>query len=183
MEHLDRHASLGLYAFDEVASMDKRFSDDLGPHSRRYGYHHLLDDSKLLREFFWSLGNRRQALGALALRPVYARLMRKALRINAKTAARSKERILAVATDVEARLSDGRPYLCGDVFSAADLSYAALMAPSLLLTKGEGYGSEFPSMERAGGEVAAFARQMRDRRAGAFALEMYREHRGRSCAV
>lgn len=167
----------------EALALDAKFSEDLGPHTRRYGYHYLLGDAKLLRRFFWSLGNKPQAVGAALLSPVYTRAMRKALNINAKGAARSKLKVQAVADDVEERLSDGRPYLCGDVFSVADLSYAALMAPSLLLTHREGYGSEFPSMDETGGEAADFAREMRERRAGDFAMSIYDKHRGTSAAV
>lgn len=167
----------------ESLALDTKFSDELGPHSRRYGYHYLLGDAKLLRRFFWSLGNKPQAVGAAMLHPVYERAMRKALRINAKSAERSKLKVRAMASEVEEILSDGRAYLCGDVFGVADLSYAALIAPSLLLTHREGYGSEFPSMDQAGGAVADFARELRERRAGDYALSIYKKHRGPSAAV
>lgn len=167
----------------ESLTLEAKLSKELGPHTRRYGYHFLLGDSKLLRRFFWSLGNKPQAAGAALLYPIYTRAMRKALNINAKSAARSKLKVRAIADDIEALLSDGRPYLCGDDFSVADLSYAALFAPSLLLTKREGYGSEFPSMEETGGEPAEFAREMRARKAGDFALSIYNKHRGTSAAV
>jgi len=183
LQHVLASQDHGLLVDEESLGLDKRFSNDLGPHSRRFGYHHLLGDAKLLRNFFWSLGNKPQALGAIVMRPVYERAMRKALRINAKSAERSKLKVREIASDVEDMLSDGRNYLCGDAFSIADLSYAALLAPSLLLTRQEGYGSEFPSMEEAGGEVAAFAREMRTRRAGEFALSIYEKHRGASAKV
>ncbi len=179
------HVSEGsdLHVDAESLEMDRKFSDVLGPHTRRYGYHFLLSDPKLLRRFFWSLGNKRQAAAAVVMRPIFERAMRKALRINAKSAERSKLKVREVAAEVEALLADGRSYLCGNRFGAADLSFAALLAPSLLLTRAEGYGSEFPSMEQAGGEVAEFAREMRDRRAGEFVLSMYENHRSPSAAV
>lgn len=167
----------------ESLALDKKFSKELGPHSRRYGYHYLLGDTKLLRRFFWSLGNKPEAAGAAMVSPLYVALMRKALGINAKSAERSKRKVLSSVAQVEELLADGRPYLCGDAFSVADLSYAALLAPSLLLTKAEGYGSEFPSMEETGGETAAFARELRERPAGQFAMKIYDEHRGQSAAV
>ena len=183
MQYLSSTHEMRLFQAPESEALDAYFSEELGPHTRRYGYHFLLGDPGLLRELFWSLGNKSQAAAAIALGPVYSRVMRKALRINAATAARSKEKILTIAAEVEARLDDGREFLCGDTFGAADLSFSALMAPSLLLTHGEGYGSQFPSMERAGGEVADFAREMRDRRAGQFALQMYRDYRPPSAGV
>ncbi|MCP4444288.1 MAG: glutathione S-transferase family protein [Myxococcales bacterium] len=182
MHHLSDREGLHLYADAESGELDAKFSEKLGQHTRRFGYHHMLRNPSLFREFVWSLGNKPQAIGAIATRPIYEQMMRKALRINAKSAERSREKVLAFANEIEVRLSDGRPYLCGESFGAADLSFAALFAPSLLLTKDEGYGSEFPSMERAGGEVAAFARELRSRRVGEFVLAMYRDHRGRSAA-
>ena len=183
LEHLCEVESLELYVDAESRELDARFSEALGPHSRRYGYHHLLGDSRLMREFFFSLGNRSEAAGAMLLMPVYKRLMRRALNINEGSAERSKAIVLKFAGEVEERLSDGRAYLCGDRFGLADLSYASLIAPSLLLTRNEGYGSEFPSMERAGGAVADFARELRGRRAGEYALSVYRDHRPPSAAV
>lgn len=183
LQHICAKEGLSWYDHPEALGLDAKFSEKLGPHTRRYGYHQLLGDSKLVREMFFSVGNKKQAAVATALLPVYARLMRKALNVNEASAERSKVKVLAMADEVEERLRDGRRYLCGDEFSAADLSYAALMAPSLLLTHDEGYGSEFPSMERAGGQVAELARQLRDRRAGEHALIVYRQHRPPSAAV
>lgn len=183
MQHLSGKHELGLYDDDDALTLDAKFSQKLGPHTRRFGYHYLLDDSKLLRKFFWAVGSKGQAAGAVLMRPLYSRIMRKALGINAASAQRSRGKVASIAAEVEERLADGRPYLCGDRFTSADLSYAALMAPSLLLTSGEGYGSEFPSMEEVGGEPAAFARELRSRRAGTHAMEIYRKHRGLSAAL
>ncbi|MFK7999082.1 MAG: glutathione S-transferase family protein [Polyangiales bacterium] len=183
LRHVTNESSELLRVDSEALELEAKFSKELGPHTRRYGYHFLLGDTNLMRRFFWSLGNKPEAAGAALLYPLYTRAMRKALNINAKSAERSKHKVLAIAAEVEERLSDGRAYLCGDTFSVADLSYAALFAPSLLLTKREGYGSEFPGIEQVGGEPAEFAQEMRERRAGEFALSIYEKHRGRSSAV
>lgn len=183
LQHLCAAEGLSLYDPPEALALDEKYSKSLGPHTRRFGYHHLLRDKHTLRKFFWSLDNKVQAAGALLWQPVYARVLRKALRINADSAERSRQKILAVAGSVEERLADGRRYLCGDTFSAADLSFAALLAPCLLVTREEGYRAAFPSIEQTGGPLAAFASDMRARGAGQFALRIYCEHRGRSADV
>lgn len=182
LQYLSATHNLSLYEPSEALDLDAYYSEKLGPHTRRFGYHHLLDDVPLLRKFFWSLDNKPQAAGALLLRPLYTRAMRRALRIDEDSAERSRQKILEVAATVEKRLGDGREYLCGESFSAADLSFSALLAPCLLLSKEEGYGSAFPSLEETSGPLADFASDMRSRRAGQFALEMYRKHRSPSAA-
>ena len=52
--------------------------------------------------------------------------------ITPETTARSRERVDMVFDEVGSRLADGRPFLVGERFSAADLTFAALAAPVLL---------------------------------------------------
>lgn len=183
LRHLCETEALTLYRAPDSLALDEQFSRELGPHTRRFGYHFMLDDAALIRNLFWKVGNRPEAVTSILLRPLYARVMRKALNINPKSAQRSKQRVLEVVEGVNERLADGRSHLCGDEFSGADLSFAALFAPALMLTQDEGYGSPFPHMDQAGGAVRDFALRMRDTAAGQFALRVYQEHRAPSAAV
>jgi glutathione S-transferase len=71
-------------------------------------------------------------------------------------------------------LSDGRPYLCGERFTAADLTFAALCAPVLMPP---GYGVPLPQPEILPEATATLVRRAREHPAGAHALRMYAEHR------
>ena len=71
-------------------------------------------------------------------------------------------------------LSDGRPYLCGERFTAADLTFAALCAPVLMPP---GYGVPLPQPEILAEDTARLVRRAREHPAGAHALRMYAEHR------
>ena len=67
-----------------------------------------------------------------------------------------------------------QPYLAGDRFSAADLTFAALAAPAVFP---EGHPAMPAYRDLAGTKVAAFVTRFRDTRAGEHVLRMYRERR------
>jgi glutathione S-transferase len=96
------------------------------------------------------------------------------LDITATTAARSKAEVRMVFDTVAKRLSDDRPYLCGDLFTAADLTFAALAASVLMPPE---YGVPLPQPEELPVAMAAVVREFRAHPAGAHALAMYRDER------
>ena len=64
--------------------------------------------------------------------PVVARFAKRRLDITAGVE-RDDERVVWDEFDfVGELLADGRPYLCGDRFTAADLTFAALAAPMVV---------------------------------------------------
>ena len=71
-------------------------------------------------------------------------------------------------------LADGRPYLCGERFTAADLTFAALAAAAIIPP---GYGTPLPQPDELSGPVDAVVRSFREHPAGAYALELFRTHR------
>jgi glutathione S-transferase len=99
---------------------------------------------------------------------------------------RSRDDVLAEFDEVSARLADGRPYLLGDRFSAADLSFAALGSVAMLVQPDEGYGCWLPPRTRIDPDFAALGDQLRATPAGQFVLRMFAEERGtrrRPCSV
>jgi glutathione S-transferase len=86
----------------------------------------------------------------------------------------SRARVDEVFADVGRRLDDGRPYLTGDRFTAADLTFAAfasiLVFPEQL--------TRYLPMEFLPPASRALADAYRATRAGAFALRMYEQERG-----
>jgi glutathione S-transferase len=106
--------------------------------------------------------------------PVVKKLMRLGMRIDDAGAERSLEYIEGVFATVDELLSDGRSYLVGEDFGAADLTFAALAAPVLLP---ENYGSPLPSLDEVPAELKAQIEAFRATPAGAFGLRMYRQHR------
>ena len=75
---------------------------------------------------------------------------------------------------VSEALKDGRKYLVGDKFSAADMAFAAIAAPLLVP---ETYGGAIARMNEVGEELRLAMIKMRATRAGQWALGVYQEDR------
>jgi glutathione S-transferase len=146
-----------LYSNPECEEFERDLHDGLGAHSRRLAYFYLLGDRKLVA------GLARNNVGWLqtglfrALMPAGSVALKRSLKIDKARAARSRDKILQSFDRINELLGDGRPYLLGDTFSAVDLSFACMAAPSLLVSHEEGYGAHLPGLdevpEAAGGHA------------------------------
>ncbi|MFO7566101.1 MAG: glutathione S-transferase C-terminal domain-containing protein [Enhygromyxa sp.] len=166
-----------LFWSSEVIELDRHFSGSFGADTRRLAYHHLLPEQALLEELARRNVDPIQARAWIALSPLIRAGVTRTLQVYPDKAARSRERVVAEFERVSERLADGRRYLCGDRFSAADLSFAALASLALLVQPQEGYGAWLPGLEQAPAEYGELARQLRSTRAGEFVLRMFSEER------
>jgi len=158
----------------EILELEELFDTRLGPHTRRLAYFHLLPHRALfLHSVLPGVGGGERVLFKL-IAPVVAALMRRGMNINPESAARSADRIDDVFSEIAERLADGRPYLVGTQFSAADLTFASLAAPVVLPPA---YGSPLPDLDEAPGALRKVVERYRATPAGGFALTMYRDHR------
>jgi glutathione S-transferase len=98
-------------------------------------------------------------------------------RLKLKQASRgsAKGQIDTILDAVAAMRRDGRRYLFGDRFTAADLTFAALAAPVLFP---RGYGVALPSLEDLPDEMRLQIQRWRSHPAGIFAQRLYDERRG-----
>lgn len=158
----------------EVEQLEERFDTRLGPHTRRVVYFHLLPNRKLALEAIEPGVSGGQRFVFRVGFPFFRFLMRRGMNISPTSAERSLEYVRRVFRAVDERLADGREYLVGDVFTAADLDFASMAAPLLLPPE---YGAPLPGMEEIPGEVATLVDEFRSTSAGGFALRMYEDHR------
>jgi glutathione S-transferase len=156
----------------DVAALEDDFDRRLGPASRRLGYFHLLDDAPAVANVMSKHGPTWERTVGTYARPLAVALIRRGLRVDAAGAARSREVMDRTFDTVEARLADGRRYLCGDRLTAADLTFASLAAPLLLP---DGYASYLPDPPLVPPALRQVSDAYRARPAGKFGLRMYDE--------
>jgi glutathione S-transferase len=159
---------------EEAAALEAGMDDGLGPDGRLWMYHETLPVVRELEP--WALaGVPRWERRFFHLTGRFVdRAIRRYLRIDAAAASAALQRVDQLFDDVAQRLSDGRPFLLGDRFTAADLTFAALAAPVLLP---ERYGSPLPPPEAMPEAMAREVRRLRAHPAGGFAARLYAEER------
>lgn len=170
------HAPDPLYPQDpatrrEVEELVARFDARLGPVTRLWLYAWAVEDhERLMRLSSLGLapGQQRRLQRTL---PVVARVLRMAMHIGPNTHERCAGMVEEELAFVSQRLSDGRPYLAGDGFTAADLTFAALAAPVLMPP---GYGGAAITAPPPPAELADDIARWRQTPAGRHGTAMYR---------
>jgi glutathione S-transferase len=158
----------------KVEEFEELFGTRLGPHTRRLVYHHLLPNRRLaLAALEPGVGSLQRVIFRLGF-PVFRWMMLKAMNINPISAGRSRERVEGVFSAVGARLAEGRSFLVGNDFTAADLSFASLAAPVVLPSK---YGAPLPKKDELPNEIIELVRSFRATPAGEYARRLYEDFR------
>ncbi len=158
----------------EVLALVADFDRGLGPAVRRWLYFHLLPARAAAIEVLTSTGTRWEHRMVRGLFPVMRALMRRGMKVDPAGAERSRQRFEATFDAVDARLADGRRFLVGDRFSAADLTFAAL---SSVLVGPKELGFPVPESSRELPAIAAVAAAASARPSGAFIRRLYAEER------
>lgn len=160
-----------------IVALETSLGEGMGRDGRLWMYHHLLQQPELAPAYGATKTPGWQRASVSILFPAVARFIRRRFRIDSRSAADALSRTERVFDEIAERLSDARPYLFGDQFTAADLTFAALSAPVILPSQ---YGVPLPSPDELLPEAAAVVHRLRDHPAGRFALRMFAEERGNS---
>jgi glutathione S-transferase len=161
-------------AADEIRAFERDFDERLGPQGRLWMYYQLRKRRDLAIAYGCTglPGWERRLLPFVF--PLAMRMIDRILQITPATAQQAEADVRATFDAVDDRLSDGRPYLCGDRFTAADLTFSALSAAVLMPP---GYGVPLPQPPELPAPAAAFASELRERPGGVHALRMFRDER------
>ena len=158
----------------EAVRIERWLDVDLGPHTRRWTYWEMRDERELASAYnLTGVPDWERASFPVLYRPLFEAVKR-VLDVTPETTADSKLRVRAVFDTVGERLADGRPFLVGERFSRADLSFAALAAPVLMP---EQYGIPLPKLHELPAAWAEDIADLRAHPAGAFALRMFADYR------
>ncbi len=158
----------------DVDALEERFDTVLGVHTRRWAYAQLLPDRRRLRAMMLRGVPRLEALLLPLMMPLVVPAVRAAFRITPESTERSRQRVRAEFDALDALLADGRRFLVGARFSAADLTFAALASPALLPPQ---CGAPYPGLDEVPAAMRDEALHLRGTAAGRFALRLYAEQR------
>ncbi len=154
---------------NRVKALCARLDEQLGPCGRRLMYVNMFPQ----RELMLSFNNRGvPAWEDRAIRwgwPGIKRFAEKVLAITPGVEVEDERIVWREFDYIAGLLADGRPYLCGERFGAADLTFAALSAAVIVPSD---YGTPLPQPELLPGEIAALVQRAREHPAGQFALRV-----------
>ena len=158
----------------EIRALERDFDDRLGPDARRWMYDHIRHEKGLMKAY----GPTGVPAWQRRTMPVTVRLLPPALDryldISDASVAESLRRVRATFDEVGERLADGRPYLMGERFTAADLTFSALAAA---VTMPEEYGVPLPGPAELPAGMRQVVQELRAHPAGGHALAMFRDER------
>jgi len=159
---------------DPLRGVCDRLDQVLGPAGRRLMYVHMLDQRGVALRYnnqgvpAWE----RRAISAAF--PLAQRLISSALGIRPGVEREDERVVFAELDHVSALLGDGRPYLSGERFGAADLTFAA-MAASVVFPPA--YGVPLPQPPELAPRTVDLVERARAHLAGEHAIKMFARHR------
>ena len=153
--------------------LERWLDRELGEPVRRVFYYHALNNPDLLIPLFNQGGPWWGRLFCRVGFRTIANRMRQMYAITAQNAALDKDRVTAAYGRIDALL-ENRHYLVGDRFSRADLTLAALAAPTWRPPE---HSTHWPPDELYPDEITTFRARFVKTRTREHVLRMYREHR------
>ncbi|PZV16503.1 MAG: glutathione S-transferase [Pseudanabaena sp.] len=156
----------------QVENLVKSFNSVLGPAVRLWAYFYIMDRPDLLQPL-WCQGVPwfERLLFPMAFPWMRSNVLQM-YNISEASAIAAHESICKTFEIVENLLADGRTYLVGDQFSAADLTFATLAAAVVMPV---GYGVKLPDISELPTAMETSIQQLRKTVSGEFVFRLYQE--------
>lgn len=171
-EQLPPHKKLyPAHALEDVEALEEYFDEDFGVETRRWVYYHWLKvPSREVLRIATQKTPAWQRLAAPVVFPVFRAYLTRYLKISEANVAAGRAVIDKGFEKAVRLLSDGRPFLCGDQLTAADIAFACMAAPVLLPPE---YGIRLPSLDEAPPSARPDVLFYREHPAGQYALKLF----------
>ncbi len=164
----------------EALEICRRLDAELGPRGRRLMYAHMLGDRSLALRFNNAGVPRWEDRAIRWGWPLGVRFIERELGMRPGVEAADEASVWRELDWVADKLGDGRRYLCGGRFGAADLTFAALCAAVVFPPE---YGVALPQPGVLPPSAARLVERARDHPAGRFAMELFARHRAERVAA
>ncbi|MDQ3266005.1 MAG: glutathione S-transferase family protein [Myxococcota bacterium] len=181
LKHLhQQRPDLGLWPQDparaaEVDALEEELDEQLASRVRDWMYSWGMYQRGLARKLFDRRLPLHHRVYLAAVAPSLPRLIRRRFKLDRIPAGEHLARLQEIWSRMDARLADGRRYLTGDSFTAADLTLAAMGGQVIGV---EGYGGQTVPLADRPPEARATSEQFAASPAGRLITRLYREHRG-----
>jgi glutathione S-transferase len=154
----------------EVRLLEADFNAGLGPHTRCWLYQQLRERRDLAVSYGCTGVPAWERTTLRVSYPLLIAIVVRVLDVTPTAAIESEAAVRATFDAVAKRLADGRRYLCGEEFTAADLTFSALAAPMLVPSA---YGVPLPQRTELPNYAAEVVGELRVHPAGIHALAMF----------
>ncbi|MCW2967037.1 MAG: Glutathione S-transferase family protein [Solirubrobacteraceae bacterium] len=172
--YADRHAPAERRLGPGDDALDRELDERFGPAGRLWMYEALHGRRDIAADYVTpTVPAWERRMFRLAY-PLMSRFIDRHLGVTPQAAADAGRIVDTTFDAIAERLADGRPYLCGDRFSATDLTFAALSAPAIVPPQ---YGVPLPQPPELPAPMAERVRGWRAHPAGAFALRLFADER------
>jgi glutathione S-transferase len=164
----------------QALALCQRFDERLGPSGRRLVYVNMFGEGRTTLDF------NNQGVPAWedrALRlswPLAQRVVSRVLGIEPGVEIEDERLVWSEFDHVAELLADGRPYLLGERFGAADLTFACLAAPMIVPPI---YGVRLPQPQELAPATRDLIERAREHPAGEWAMQLIAEQRRTPIAV
>jgi glutathione S-transferase len=178
VRHADGAGGLGLFGDDraersEVEALVARFDATVGPAARLLTYATLLGEPEAFVRTAGAGLSPRRAIPLRVARPLIAATIRRFFGVDADAVRRAEATLEAELAFAGATRGTSR-YLVGGRFTAADLTFAALLAPAV---QPAGYGAPVPPLEEMPAARRADVARWRATPSATVVSELYAQHR------